>query len=77
MARIDFAPGVDNADHRLAGEIFAAVANLFQARTVRESGAFSGTNQRWLRRSSGLRLDICKHAVYSPVRFVELFRAGC
>ena len=36
VARIDLAPGVDDADHRLAGPILAVIAELLQARAMAE-----------------------------------------
>ena len=37
MAGIDFAPGVHDRDHRLAGEVFPPVAKLQHARTMAEA----------------------------------------
>ena len=36
VAEIDVAPGIDDGDHRLAGEIVRVIAALAQARTVAE-----------------------------------------
>ena len=37
VAGIDFAPGVDDRDHRLAGEVFPPVAELQHARAMAEA----------------------------------------
>ena len=52
VAGVDVAPGIDDADHRLAGPVLAVIAELAQPRAVAERAQVVTPSQRWLRRSS-------------------------
>ncbi len=65
VAGVDLAPGIDDADDRLAGPVLGVVAELACSRERWPNERRSLTpSQRWLRRSSG------------RLRFIEITRGG-
>ena len=71
MARVDFAPGIDDGDDGPAGEILPPVAELLQARAVAEAAQLSGPNQRKLRRSSGAFRHLPRRHHDSRIRVIS------
>ena len=68
MAGVDLAPSVDDADHRFAGDIFAAVADLLQPRPVGETGRAFG-NEPAL--AAQVFRFAFRHVVNYPIQYVR------
>src|SRR3954447_2174760 len=76
MARIEIAPRVEDADHRLAGEILVIVTHLQRARTVAESAHVFDTEPAV--RAQLFRFLACHDSFSTPLpSTIRNFSANC
>ena len=77
VAGVDVAPGVDDADHRLAVPILGVVAELAQPRAMAERAQVLTPSQRWLRSSSGRLRSVIRVRILHLSIHSHSTKGGC